>query len=121
MAKEIRTRNLAFARQMRRDPTPAENALWQMLKGRKLGGLKFRRQQPLGRFIVDFVCLEKRLIVEADGGQHAESASDTERDAYFKQQGYRVLRFWNDDILRNSDGVAQHILSAAKYVGEPDA
>ncbi len=102
---------------MRKDPTPAENTLRQMLRGRKLGGLKFRRQQPLGPFIVDFVCMEKRLIIEADGGQHSESISDAERDTYFRRQDYRVLRFWNDEILQNSDGVARHILNEAEADG----
>ncbi|MCP1198969.1 endonuclease domain-containing protein [Notoacmeibacter sp. MSK16QG-6] len=117
MSHKSSDQKLKFARQMRRDPTPAENALWQMLRGRKLGGLKFRRQQPLGPFIVDFVCMERRLIVEADGGQHAGSRSDAERDTYFRMQGYHVLRFWNDEIFQNSEGVAQHILKIVRSDG----
>ena len=72
-------------------------------------GAKFRRQQPIGPFIADFVCQERRLIIEADGGQHAESSTDDRRTAFLESKGYRVLRFWNNDILQNLDGVAQII------------
>jgi very-short-patch-repair endonuclease len=76
--------------------------------------MKFRRQQPIGPFFVDFVCLERRLIVEVDGGQHAGSSSDAERTRWLQAQGYRVLRFWNNDVLANPDGVAQVILDSLK-------
>ncbi len=99
---------------MRKAPTKAENMLWQMLRGRKLEGLKFKRQEPMGRYIVDFVCHEKRLIIEADGGQHCESASDRERDLYFRSKNYRIVRFWNDEVERDSDAVALHIIKVAK-------
>lgn len=84
------------ARELRSEQTPSEHALWQQLRARRFSGHKFRRQQPLGRYIVDFVCFSSRLIVELDGGQHADAeAYDAERDAWLKSQGFRVLRFWN--------------------------
>jgi very-short-patch-repair endonuclease len=78
---------------MRREPTEAEAKLWSMLRGQRLGGLKFTWQEQLGDYVVDFVCFGARLIVEADGGQHAESTKDTGRDAWLTEQGFRVLRF----------------------------
>lgn len=100
----LRTR----ARELRNNPTDAERALWRQLRFWQLDGYKFRRQQPLGRYIVDFVCLEKRLVVEVDGGQHAQQASiDAERDTWLRDQGFVVLRFWNHDVLKNIDGVKQ--------------
>ncbi|OJW75372.1 MAG: hypothetical protein BGO57_12510 [Sphingomonadales bacterium 63-6] len=97
---------------MRREPTDAERKLWQLLRGKRLQGLKFKRQQPLGRYIVDFVCFEARLIVEADGSQHAESQADCLRDEFLVGQGFRILRLWNSDILTNPEGVATAILAA---------
>jgi very-short-patch-repair endonuclease len=72
-------------------------------------GLKFKRQQPVGRYIVDFVCLEKKLVIEIDGGQHDESQTDKQRDAWLSQQGYKVLRFWNNEVFQNLDGVLEAI------------
>jgi very-short-patch-repair endonuclease len=86
-----------------------ERKLWSVLRNRQLEDAKFRRQQPIGPFIADFVCQEQRLIVEADGGQHAESLADARRTAFLESKGYRVLRFWNNDILSNLDGVARVI------------
>jgi very-short-patch-repair endonuclease len=78
----------------------------------QLNGYKFRRQQPLGNYIVDFVCLEKKLIIELDGGQHAKQTDcDTERDGWLRGQGFVVLRFWNNDVLQNINGVKDAILS----------
>ncbi len=74
--------------------------------------MKFKRQVPIGPYIADFLCTEYKLIVEVDGGQHAESVRDLKRDAYLKSEGYRVLRFWNVDVLRNMDGVIDMVLSA---------
>ncbi len=102
-----------FAKTMRHDPTEAEYALWQLLRARRLGGMKFKRREPLGSYICDFVCHERKLIVEADGSQHASSAHDDERDRYFEMKGYRTLRFWNEDIQENIDGVAEQIIQAA--------
>jgi very-short-patch-repair endonuclease len=91
--------------------TDAERKLWSVLRNRQLAGAKFRRQQPIGPFIGDFVCQDNRLIVEADGGQHAEDMRDARRTAFLESKGYRVLRFCNNDILTNLDGVAQVIAS----------
>jgi very-short-patch-repair endonuclease len=103
---------LAKAQCLRREMTIAERKLWSALRNRQLGGAKFRRQQPVGPYIADFVSLEHRLIVEADGGQHAESITDDRRTAFLESKGYRVLRFWNNDILTNLRGVAQVIAAA---------
>jgi very-short-patch-repair endonuclease len=108
------TRNLLpLAKRMRREPTEAEANLWSMLRGQWLGGMKFKRQEQLGDYIVDFVCFGQKLIVEADGSQHADSEGDAVRDSWLKAQGFRVLRFWNNDILENPEGVARIILDAA--------
>ena len=81
------------ARSLRRDSTDAEHAMWRILRNRQLAGFKFRRQQPLGRFIVDFVCFSHRLIIEIDGSQHADNAADAQRTAWLEREGFRVLRF----------------------------
>ena len=81
----------------------------------QLDDYKFRRQQPLGNYIVDFVCLEKRLIIEVDGGQHAEQSDyDAERDDWLREQGFIVLRFWNNDVLKNFEGVTERIFETLK-------
>jgi len=101
-----------FARQLRRNMTDAERMLWHHLRAHRLGGQKFRRQQPLGPYVLDFVHFGARLIIEADGGQHSESQHDALRDAWLKGQGFRVLRFWNNDILLNTEGVLAVIFEA---------
>lgn len=103
---------LAPAKRMRREPTDAERVLWKMLRAKQFGGFKFKRQEQIGDYIADFVCFSERLIVEADGSQHAESESDRLRDEWLENQGFRVIRFWNNDILTNKEGVAQTILAA---------
>ena len=104
----IRTR----ARALRKNPTEAEKVLWGQLRMWQCEGHKFRRQQPIGKYIVDFLCFEKRLIIELDGGQHADQSSyDAERDAWLRGQGFSVLRFWNNDVLQNINGVKDTILS----------
>jgi very-short-patch-repair endonuclease len=85
--------------------TDAERALWRLLRQRQISGLRFRRQVPIDHYIVDFACLEARLVIEVDGGQHFESEADKRRDAYLHSQGFRVLRLWNNDVLLNPDGV----------------
>ena len=100
------------AKRMRREPTPAELKFWYQVRDRRLEGLKFRRQVPVGPFIADFICIERHLIVEIDGGQHAESEKDARRDAYLTSNGYRILRFWNADVLTNMDGVIDTVLAA---------
>ena len=103
---------LARAKWMRANPTDAEKALWQILRAKRLAGYKFKRQVVLDWYIADFVNFEQRLIVEADGSQHAESEYDKRRDAYLVSLDFRVLRFWNNEILQNAPGVHQAILAA---------
>jgi very-short-patch-repair endonuclease len=101
------------SRQLRRNLTEAEQALWRHLRLRQLDGHKFRRQQPIGPYIVDFVCLERRLIIELDGGQHSSQIiSDAERSAWLETQGFRVLRFWNHEVLQNIEAVKERIREA---------
>jgi very-short-patch-repair endonuclease len=109
--KQIRSR----ARALRNNPTEVEKLLWCPLRMWQLDGYKFRRQQPLGNYIVDFVCLEKRLIVELDGGQHAEQSDyDAKRDAWLSEQGFTVLRFRNNDVLKHVEGVTERIFEVLK-------
>jgi crossover junction endodeoxyribonuclease RuvC len=99
-----------YAKILRRDSTEAEKLLWSKLKAKQLDGLKFRRQQPVGSFIVDFGRFEKGVVVELDGGQHAGNAPrDAERDGILTRNGFRVLRSWNNDVLQNIDGVVDAI------------
>ncbi|VXC06826.1 conserved hypothetical protein [Luteimonas sp. 9C] len=98
-----------LARRLRHAMTPAEIALWRHLRGRQRCGARFRRQHPIGPFIADFACLAPTLVIEVDGGQHSGSRSDVSRDAYLRQKGFHVLRFWNHDVLRNVDGVCRVI------------
>jgi very-short-patch-repair endonuclease len=105
------------ARRLRREATDAERRLWSRLRNRQLGGFKFRRQETIGRCIVDFACAECRLVVEADGGQHRNEV-DADRTAYLSSLGWKVVRFWNNDILQNTDGVLEVILSACEQRGK---
>lgn len=99
-----------IARMLRRRSTNVEKILWQKLKGRQLEGYKFRRQQPVGPYIVDFVNFEKRIVIELDGGQHAiRKDSDKKRDAWLKAEGFEVLRFWNNDLFENLEGILEVI------------
>ena len=101
------------ARALRREDTDAEARLWAALRDRRLGGWKWKRQVPFGPYIVDFLCLETRLVVEVDGSQHADLiAYDSRRTAWLGRHGLRVLRFWNSDVLTNRDGVSLTILDA---------
>ncbi len=100
----------AYARAMRKDATRAENLLWQALRRKQLEGLRFRRQYPLDGYILDFVCFRPKLIVEVDGGQHSESAWDKRRDAHFRACGFTILRFWNDEVLGETEGVLDAVL-----------
>jgi len=100
------------ARKLRRNATDAESKLWQHLRNRQLGGLKFRRQATVGYYVADFLCAEKRLIVELDGGQHT-AEGDAKRTDQLGALGYRVLRFWNNETLGNTDAVLEAILTQA--------
>jgi very-short-patch-repair endonuclease len=97
------------ARKLRRRSTDAERRMWSALRGRRLLRYKFRRQHPLGDFIVDFACTECQLVIEVDGGQHYEDAADKSRTAWLESQGWKVLRFWNNDVLTNTNGVIETI------------
>ena len=100
------------ARRLRLAGTEPEGRLWGRLRNRRLKGFKFVRQEPIGRYVVDFVCREARLIVEVDGGQHAESKRDAVRDAWLRSRNYRVLRFWNTDVMRTLPSALETILAA---------
>ena len=101
-----------FARKLRENSTDAERALWRGLRGGQLQNARFRRQHPLGPYFLDFACLAEKLVVEVDGGQHAECATDGVRDQWLVGRGWRVLRFWNNEILGNIEGVLTVIAEA---------
>ena len=105
----VRRQISRHAAPLRRAMTDAERALWLVVRDRRLAGHKFRRQVTIGPYIADFVCLERSLIVEADGGQHNEEA-DAARTRYLTSQGFRVIRFWNNDVLQNLTGVLETLL-----------
>jgi very-short-patch-repair endonuclease len=108
------------ARELRRDQTEAESLLWRAIRGEQLGGHKFRRQQTIGAYIVDFVSLDAKLVLELDGGQHADAVDyDAKRDAWLASEGYRVLRFWNNDVFENLQGVLATILTALSPPPQP--
>jgi very-short-patch-repair endonuclease len=106
------------ARALRRNATEAERRLWSKLRRRRTAGFRFRRQRPVGPFIVDFVCLSARLVIEVDGGQHdRRRAYDERRTRYLEARGFRVLRFWNNDVLANTDGVVEQIMRTLQEPG----
>lgn len=98
------------AKSLRTTMTDAEQKIWHHLRQRQLNNLKFRRQQIIGNYIADFVCFETKLIIEIDGGQHTEE-TDKDRTEFLEKEGYKILRFWNNDVLNNIDGVLETILS----------
>ena len=102
MRKGAKTR---FARALRKAMTEAETLLWHHLRRRQLGGFRFRKQHPIGAYVVDFACVEQKLVVELDGSQHLDSRHDAARDASLREHGFRVLRFWNNDALLRTDDV----------------
>jgi very-short-patch-repair endonuclease len=110
--------SLVIARKLRTNPTDAEIRLWSRLRRQQLERYRFRRQHPMGPFVVDFFCPEAKLIIEVDGGQHAESAADEHRTRWLEARGYRVVRFWNNDVLANTEGVLLKILEALR-AGSP--
>ncbi len=104
-------RLLEFARNLRADSTDTERRLWQLLRAHRFLNYKFRRQQPVGPYIVDFICFDAKLVIELDGGQHAEAKElDQHRDDWLQSEGYRVLRVWNNELLENETGVMEKIL-----------
>jgi very-short-patch-repair endonuclease len=111
---QFRPRATKRAQQLRNSATEPERRLWRHLSRRQLEGYKFSRQMPVGPFICDFMCRERQLIIELDGGQHADSTRDASRTAFLEAEGYRVVRFWNNDVLSNTQGVLQVIAEALK-------
>lgn len=102
-----------LSRKLRNNSTEAEKYLWYVLRDENLG-VKFRRQAVIGRFIVDFACFESKLVVEVDGGQHVRSEQDSARGQWLREQGFEILRFWNNDVLENREGVLQKIVEHLK-------
>ena len=107
------------ARQLRRDTTDAEKKLWQRLRQLPLSQSHFRRQATIGPYFADFACHQTRIVIEIDGGQHAQSVTDQQRTHYLEARGYRVLRFWNNDVLANVDGVIDRICEAIALCEDP--
>ena len=104
--------NLKNAKEMRSNMTPAETKMWRILRGKRFQNLKFKRQVLIGNYIVDFLCEDKKIIIEIDGGQHNEELniqSDKNRTRYLENNGYKVLRFWNNEVMKNIDGVMEVI------------
>jgi very-short-patch-repair endonuclease len=111
----VRTKHKTLARaiRLRAEMTEAEKKLWRYLRGRQLDSRQFRKQVEIDDYVVDFCCLKARLVIEVDGGQHnARAAQDEARTRYLNAQGYRVIRFWNNEVLQNIDGVLQEIVRA---------
>jgi very-short-patch-repair endonuclease len=102
---------------MRREPTDAEARMWRLLRDRRLAAFKFRRQVPLENYILDFVCFEKRLVIEIDGSQHATSSTDQARDRFLIAQGFEVVRYWNNDVLQQPTAVLEDVF--ARLTREP--
>jgi very-short-patch-repair endonuclease len=112
-----RQEQINFARKLREKQTNAEKSLWMRLRNKQLEGVKFRRQQPIGSYIVDFASFERKLIVEIDGGQHNEEKireRDEERTTRLKERGYQIIRFWNNEVLMNLEGVLESIREALR-------
>ena len=108
------------SRDLRKNFTDAEQKLWQKLRNKQIDGNKFRRQFVLGNYIVDFICLDKRLIVEVDGGQHMDNVDyDSQRDEWLKNQNFKVLRFWNNQVLNEIDSVLEVIVKNLELIVPP--
>jgi very-short-patch-repair endonuclease len=108
--KRAKPKSYERARQLRKEPTRAERKLWAYLRGDKLNGVNFRRQHAIGNFIVDFVSIKRKLVIELDGSQHLEQEEyDIERTKYLESQGYKVIRFWNNDVMNDINGVIRAI------------
>ena len=109
-----------FAKRLRRDQTDAESVFWYNVRSRGLAGFKFKRQYPIAPYIVDFICIEAKLVVELDGGQHAtQRFYDEKRTEFLEAQGYWVLRFWSNEVFTNRDGVLEAVLRALRSVDTP--
>jgi len=111
---------VATARKLRRNSTDVERKLWHRLRDKQVEGFRFRRQRPIGKYIVDFICLEAKLIVELDGGQHAESTvNDAKRTVFLESLGYRVLRFWNHEVIENIERVLERMCEELPVAQSP--
>lgn len=111
---KLTTQQVTRSRKLRSTLTDAEQLLWRHLRQKQMAGIKFRRQHPVGPYVIDFACLSAKLAIEIDGGQHAEMKSkDAQRDAFLIQKGFRVLRFWNNEVLGNIEGVMERIWATA--------
>jgi len=111
-----------FAKTLRKRSTDTENLLWKHLRAKRLLGLKFRRQEPIGKHIVDFVCHEKKVIIELDGGHHSEKLEkDRERDEWFRGEGFKVLRFWNNDVLGHTEEILEIIMKKCSESPSPSS
>jgi len=115
----MKTRLTSFAKKLRHDSTDAERVLWYRIRAHRLNGQKFKRQEAIGSYIVDFVCHEAKIAVELDGSQHFESASDKQRDGWLTSQGFQVLRFWDNEVLTNIEGVLETIASRLSPSPQP--
>ena len=116
----MKERLIKFAKAMRHQPTNAEAVIWTALRGARMQGFKFKRQQPIGAYIVDFVCFECGLVVEIDGGQHADDVSeDQARSNWLQSQGFRVLRYWNNEVVDRRDDVLESIIRALREYPSP--
>ena len=113
-----RRRLTPVARKLRENSTDAEKLLWSRLRARRLEGHKFNRQFGIGNAVADFACRASKLVIELDGGQHADSLTDPDRAKVIESFGYRIIRFWNHDIIANMDGVLAEILSALRLAGD---
>ena len=112
----------AFVKSLRKRSTDAESLLWKHLRAKRLKGLKFRRQEPIGKYIADFVCYEKQIIIEVDGGQHSiDKDRDNERDIWFKGEGFKVLRFWNNEVLTDTEAVLTAIMMSCLESPSPSS
>jgi very-short-patch-repair endonuclease len=109
--RSVDKRVRGHAKQMRRGQTDAEAAMWHLLRDRQLSKVKFRRQFPFRNYIFDFVCFERRLIIEIDGSQHANSKRDEERDAALASEGFQVIRYWNNDVLQRRNAVLEDLFA----------
>ncbi len=108
------------AKELRKTMTDAERLLWKYLRSKQLSGIKFRRQEPIGNYIADFVSFERRMVIEVDGGYHSDQkVKDQERDAWFTGQGFLVLRFWNHEVLQNIEAVVVKIADTAATLPNP--
>lgn len=115
-------KNYILARELRKNQTISENKVWQLLRNRRFYNLKFKRQCPIGAYIVDFVCKEKKIIIEIDGGQHNENyniTNDIKRTKYLENLGYKVIRFWNNDVQYNISGVLSELKKACIIASSP--